>query len=218
MSLQTIRVKIFGLTLAAALFAGVGLAQADPIITITVNEYGVGILNNPAPFAMPGVLKPDPGPHGLAAALTYDLLGPPSLVAGDLFVMDSLGVMSDVIRFNPAGTALGYNASLVFYSDLSEDLILQAVETGGLADTGFPDAFYFNYLQVTEVTNSEGDGFTYTPTSTQPGYVQGFAVTYNIQSDGPGTVPNPVPEPATMALVGSGLVAAFRARKQRPAR
>lgn len=49
----------------------------------------------------------DPGPGGLASALTYSGLGnPPSLVAGDVLVFEpGIGnTLSDVIRFNPANT------------------------------------------------------------------------------------------------------------------
>jgi hypothetical protein len=42
----------------------------------------------------------------------------------------------------------------------------------------------------------EGDnGFVYTPTANQPGFVLGFSVTYDIISDAP------VPEPTTALLV-----------------
>jgi hypothetical protein len=211
MDLRRIPAQVIGLAFAIALSALSTTAHADTITgnpLITVNEQGVGTLLFPAgPFPTVGVLIPDPGPGGLAAALTYNLLGPPNLVAGDVLILDSVGVLSDIIRFNPAGTgAPGYPASLVFYSDLP-------AEPGYLADTGFPSALYANNITFLEVGPEEGpNGLVYIPTSTQPGYVAGFAVTYNIQSDN-----TPIPEPATMVLLGSGLVGAFRARsRQKP--
>src|SRR5438105_1469877 len=110
-------------------------AQNNP--TITLPENGMGTIQFPAgPVTpLPGVLAPDPGPGGQSSALTYNLLGPPALVAGDVFLLDGAGT-SDVIRLNPAGTGTpGYPASAVFYS---------LAGGGQLADTGFPSAFYPN--------------------------------------------------------------------------
>src|SRR6516165_8324985 len=83
---------------------------ADNNPLITVDERGSGSLLFPGapPIPTHGVLAVDPGPGGLAAALTYNLLGPPGLVAGDVFLLEGT-VVSDVIRFNPAGTgSAGY--------------------------------------------------------------------------------------------------------------
>jgi hypothetical protein len=80
-------------------------AQNNPIIT--VNENGVGTIQFPGGPAtpLPGALAPDPGPGGSQSALTYNLLGPPALVAGDLHIFEpGTQVLSDLIRFNPAGT------------------------------------------------------------------------------------------------------------------
>src|SRR2546430_807433 len=122
---------------ALTCLSAVALAQGNNPL-ITVNEHGVGSLlfSGQVPISVPGVIAADPGPGGLPAALTYNLLGPPSLVAGDLIILEDLGltsavVISDVIRFNPAGTgSAGYPASLVFYSDNSDGV-------DAIADTGF---------------------------------------------------------------------------------
>ena len=91
------------LTLA---FAGVALAQGgNPFITLTENGYGFLLFPGGSPIVTHGVLAVDPGPGGLPSALTYNLLGPPGLVAGDLHINEIQGVVgSDIIRFNPAGT------------------------------------------------------------------------------------------------------------------
>ena len=144
-------------------------AQNNPLITLDENGNGSLLFPGGMPIPTVGVLAPDPGPGGLPAALTYNLLGPPGLVAGDLFLVSP--TLSDVIRFNPAGTGNpGYPASAVFYSN---------VGGGQLADTGLPTALYANNFTVIE---DEAAGNFYTPTSNQPGFVPGFSVTYHLLS------------------------------------
>jgi hypothetical protein len=181
--------------LAGLSIVGSAFAQGANNPIITVDEDGVGTLQFPGagPIPLHGVLAPDPGPGGLPSALTYNLLGPPALVAGDVFLIEGT-VFSEDIRFNPAGTGgnPAYPASLVFYSDTVDG-------ADALADTGNPTAFYTNLLPGFEVGPEGSNGlFGYTPTANQPGFVPGFTVTYNIQSDS-------VPEPATLALLGLGL-------------
>ena len=162
-----------------------------------VDESGNGILQFPgSSVRTTGVLAPDPGPGGLSSALTYNLLGPPSLVSGDLILNEVMnGLMSDTVRFNPAGTGSpAYPAILVFYSDIDADSAFQ------LADTGFPTSLYTNTVTVTETTLPGGGryGFLYTPSSGQPGFISGFSVSYEIVSD--------TPEPASLALMLIGCV------------
>ncbi|NUO96027.1 MAG: PEP-CTERM sorting domain-containing protein [Gemmatimonadaceae bacterium] len=199
--------SIARIVLAAALAVGGAaplLAQSGNNPIIFLPENGVGTIQFPgaAALPLPGVLAPDPGPGGRTSALTYNLLGPPSLVPGDLLLFDG-DLLSDVIRFNPAGTAPGYPASVVFYS---------ALETvgGELADVGFPSAFYQNIVRMAEGML----GVVYTPTANQPGYVAGFAVTYRIESL------TAAPEPGSVVLLATGLlglVAAAAIRRHRGA-
>jgi hypothetical protein len=181
-------------------------------VTITVDENGHGLITNTNGFmqGVPGTLVQDPGPGGLAGALTYNLLGPPVLTAGDLILQEDGpgGAASDIIRFNPQQN-LG---SLVFYSD-------NADAGRDLADIGFPTALYANNLTRTEVGPEGNNGFTYTPTLGQPGAVtdaNGVLITvhYVLISDAA------VPEPGPMALSAVagviGLVA-VRLRRKRAA-
>jgi hypothetical protein len=146
--------------------------------------------NQPLPFSVTA----DPGPGGLPNALTYGLLNPPGLVAGDLLLLEPgpLGVISDLIRFNPQQNG----GSLVFYSDTGDGT------PSPLADTGFPTSLYTNNLSRLEAGPELGpSGFVYTPTAGQPGFVAGAGgpVTYVINSD-------VLPEPTSLTLTALGAV------------
>jgi hypothetical protein len=180
-------------SLVSALLLSSAYAQGFSI-TITVDENGNGTFTNTGGFLspLPGVLAPDPGPGGLPVALTYDLLNPPGLVAGDLLLFEpagagTTGLLSEIVRFNLSSPTRGGTGSLVFYSDSTDSGL-------DLADTGFPTALYTNALNATEIGPEGANGFTYTPTAGQPGFVAGAAgpVSYVLKSD------SPVPEPSTL--------------------
>lgn len=166
-------------------------------VNITVDEFGNSLFTNSNGFhsALPFALLPDPGPGGLASVLTYDLLNPPGLVAGDVRLFDPItDVFSDVVRFNVAPfTPNGDTGILDFYSDPLDGL-------DSLADSASPPAaFYTNALDLFETKLPNGTiGVIYTPTEGQPGFVAGAAgpVTYEIISD--------APEPTTFVLLGCG--------------
>jgi hypothetical protein len=198
-----------GLLLALVVCAISVPVSADVIISIDENGHGVLDFSSQGGgvFNMPFALRSDPGPGGLASVLTYNLLGPPSLVAGDVLLQDGVnGPIFDVIRFNSAGTGnANYPASVLFYSDNVDGV-------DALGDTPSPPgSLYTNVVTRLEVGPEGFNGaFNYTPTSSQPGFVQGFVVHYNFISDGN------VPEPGTWALALTGLgLAALKLRHRK---
>jgi len=205
-------------SLRLAILLGTALsapAFAQFSVNIMFDEQGNARFTNTAGFnsALQFALRTDPGPGGLQSALTYDLLNPPGLTAGDLIILEPGGLLtSDILRFNPTQVGPGGGTgALVVYSDN-----LDGVD--GLADIGFPTLNYANTLTVTEVGGEGNNGFTYTPTAGQPGFVAGASgpVTYTFLSDGSLAVP----EPSTMALLlcGIGLfsIVRFRSRNKSP--
>jgi hypothetical protein len=196
---SSLKAQLFVATVILGCFLTVA-AQADNFPLITVDENcngtilfvgGGGSPNGPLQCA----LQQDPGPGGLASVVTYNLAGPPNLTAGDVLMVDpTTGAFLDVVRFNPAD-ANGYPASLLFYSD-------NVPTADALGDTSSPPlAFYTNQISIIEGGDEINNGALYTPLPGQPGFVNGFNVTYNLISDGAG-----VPEPGSFALLTTGLV------------
>jgi hypothetical protein len=190
----------------AALVSLAAALNASALVTIAVDENGHGDWNGAPLFPAGGGLATDTGPGGLPGALTYYFANatPPFggaidyVLPGDLFILEPPGgALSDLIRFRTGNPLTYAPASLVFYSDKSDDV-------DSLADIGFPTAFNANTASLAEPGVEGGlQMIHYVPTPNQPGYVDDSAnpgpsyVAYNFISD--------VPEPTTAALLGTFL-------------
>jgi hypothetical protein len=170
--------------LAALCFTFVSSAMGD--LVVTIDENGNGTQNG---TAMPGALGTDPLNN--LTTLIYNLPTSITPVPGDVLILEPTGAPSDLLRF--------VRNQIIVYSDV------EAPEPPFLADVGIPTDRQTNLLSVAEVGGEGFNGlFPYTPTANQPGFVASFS-TYTFISD--------VPEPSSLLLLGSGLVAGLVARR-----
>jgi hypothetical protein len=162
---------------------------------------------------LPFITGQDPGPGGRSNALSYGLLNPPGLTAGDLVVLDpSFTNVSDLIRFNPQAVVGGGTGAMAFYS-----------QPGGtdLADkSGFPTALY-DIGQTQVIVEPSNGQISNTPTAGLPGFVTGAGgpITYNFTSPELSPPPASAPEQSSVALMGLGglALAAWRRWRTRAA-
>ena len=159
--------KISRIVLAVlfALAASASTLRAVPSLpTFSFHENGNGQLELPLLFGggvitLTGTLTSDPGPGGLASALTFTAhpqLNP--FPVGDVVLLDAGGHVSDIVRFNPATpSSFGLTQLIFFYSNDHDGL---------LADTGLPSGMYDNTVTIQE---SQSGPTTYIPTAGQPG-------------------------------------------------
>jgi hypothetical protein len=171
-------------------------AQAAPYYAV-IDEYGPGYLKdknpclscNPDWFTWNGALRADPTVPG-ATSLIY--IGQTTISFSDYFdvlVYDPSGtVVSDDLRFyKPTDPGLVY---VIFYSDGG----------GAPADTGIPTNLNEKYT-----VNENLDGTFYWENPYTGTEFFGYSDT---------VAPNPIPEPATMLLLGSGLIGLWGLRKK----
>jgi len=180
-------------------------ASAQVQVVIFVDENGNGsyqVNGNTNPLT--SFYGTDPS-GGVSGNVLYYQLPFPLLGLGDV-LMTEPGIVgaiedSDLLRFYKVsdGTTANY---LIFYSDQDDPVL-------SLADTGLPSTLSTNLVTIAEVGSEGNNGATYTPSpNSAPGGRDG-AVQYDITSD------SPVPEPSTVALVGTGLIAAAGLARRR---
>jgi hypothetical protein len=86
-----------GLSASGIAVAGPYTASPGDPISITVDENGHGSGNNGVSLVtLPSALQNDPGPGGLSNVLTYSLVNPPGLTAGDLLIFEPGDGLGDV--------------------------------------------------------------------------------------------------------------------------
>ena len=173
--------RLFVLPLILVVLSSTPAMASD--VTVTVDENGNGFFGNlPLTFTV------------LPNGLQYDL---PFIASAGTVILtpapgDTCTQFCDVIAFD--GTHLLFQSALV--DDGSDSL----------ADTFLPLPIPGS-PEVPEVGPEGNNGATYTPGAFQPGLdTSGFnTITYHFISDG--TATPPVPEPSTLALFGTGVVA-----------
>jgi hypothetical protein len=198
-------------TASPGLLAGPVADLVNGNILIIVDENGHGTINGFGGVQqLPFALQNDPGPGGRRNVLTYSLLNPPRLRAGDV-AFDAPGTLEpdllyggDLIRFNRNETcaADGSIGCLVFYSDNTDG-------SNDLADGLPPRRLRGNVAHIAELGTEAFNFAIYTPVRGEPGFVRGAdaPVTYIFISD--------IPEPASLAILLTGMAGLGLARIRR---
>jgi hypothetical protein len=183
--------------------------HADPLGPNDPNFNEIG--NNWATSWGTGVntsyTDPISGMNTLVYFLKFD---PTKFTTGDWLIKESSsGPVGDMVRFEILTNLDGSKTAVAFI--FSDDTGGFNAATKHWADVGLPAVYQANYIVAfNDATNAE-TGFVYFPTSGQPGYVDLYALngTHNANwgygLSGSFDYPK-VPEPASLLLLGLGLM------------
>jgi hypothetical protein len=199
--------RLFRCAFVAAFSAAMSAAaQADPVpgdYAIQIDEDGSSVVTGPSGLESQLATNIMPPPLPATFILTYYLPIGWAPVPGDVYLQESGGALSDLIRFNPASDTDA--ATIEFYSAFDGTNF-------HLADNAeWPSARYINSLVIPEIG---GAGY-YLPAEGEPGYVPNLRTTYTFVSD-----MSAAPEPTSWATMLFGLGCAglmLRRSRRRPA-
>jgi hypothetical protein len=183
--------------------------STDPfLLSFDENAHATIAVNGLPATPLAGTLIADPSTlcPGCALVLAYSL--PEPVATGTVEILDPGGAISDALRFTDAagtisGATTGAGPEMIYYSDLVPD----PGDLKQLADTGFPPNLTAGNFLVgpTETVGPGGSSFDY-----QPG---GVGYPANNEYVGVSDVAAAVPEPTSLALLGSGIAAMVRSRR-----
>jgi len=211
--MQAVLRKLSKSVLLLAVLSALG---ATPVLadTITVDEHGNGFYTFTGGQTVPIAFAPIiPG-----GGLNYFLTVVPPVADGRVILTPGPGdSCPGVLPFGTPGCdVLTFSGNiLTFTSDALTD------PADSLADSNNLGVFVplVGPIALIPETGPEGSsGAFYAPNPGNPGFgigTDGQPITYNFISDGLATVPEPVPEPGSLLLLGTGIIGILGLRKKK---